>query len=318
MHLIMGTWAAELLSEELGAESVWAFRDPLSVGPVTGSLGDLDTWLRERATFWQEVLEEEAAPVEHADLVRVLDAPEITVWVGVGTDDQLLAAWLCSRVAANRAGSSLRLVQLESTRGRSGEPRIVTSIGHLGRDALLEHPEPKAIPPSHAELLRALWSAWIASEPTALMELGASNNGVVGAVAKALLDRYPDSVHGLGRWDLALLRNIGEHGPKVVRPIGHTLGESFDSLDNVGDGWLLHRIHRLGAGPEPLLQVHATSPAMRDTSATLTDAGRAVLAGTSPAYELRVIDDWVGGVHLSTAQGRLWLRTEAGLARWSG
>jgi hypothetical protein len=35
-----------------------------------------------------------------------------------------------------------------------------------------------------------------------------------------------------------------------------------------------------------------------------------------PAYEFRDVDDFVGGVHLSTSQDRVWLRTSDGLALW--
>lgn len=303
MHLIRGSWVAEQLREALGTESVCAYLDSLSVGPVTASLGDLASWLHERKAFWEATLEVEATPSDQFDLVRLLEAPDITIWAGVGTDDQLLAAWLCARLATSRIAPTIRLIQLESTQARARLPR---------------DPERAAISPSHAERLRALWSAWTASEPTALAELSTTDKGILGAAATALLDRYPDPVHGLGRWDLALLRNIDEHGPKATRAIGHTLGESFDSLDQIGDGWLLQRLRRLGAGETPLLQITATSREMRDTSATLTDCGRAVLAGAHAAYELREIDDWIGGVHLSTAQNRIWLRTEDGLTRWGG
>jgi hypothetical protein len=316
MHLVASNRVADVLRARLGAADVVPLSDPLSVGPVGASLGDIGGWLRERATFWESVMgQAPARPTSEGDVQRVLDAPEVTVWAGVGVDDQLLLGWLCARVARAETLPAIRLVQFTTTPTRSGQSRIVGSAAHLSDDELINHPAAAPVSPQEVERFGELWSAWVAPDPTALAALASAEGSVRGAVAGALLDRYPDVVHGLGRWDLALLRNVAEHGPRVTRAIGHTLGECMDGLDYIGDFWLLARVRRLGTDPAPLLDVEASSPAMRDTTAMLTDAGRSVLAGHRAAHEFRALDDWVGGVHLSTAQDSVWLRRPGGLVR---
>jgi hypothetical protein len=46
----------------------------------------------------------------------------------------------------------------------------------------------------------------------------------------------------------------------------------------------------------------------------LTPLGEAVLAGGQNLVELNGIDDWVAGIHLDSAAGRVWYRSGDPLA----
>ncbi|MCA9131440.1 MAG: hypothetical protein KDB22_30360, partial [Planctomycetales bacterium] len=59
--------------------------------------------------------------------------------------------------------------------------------------------------------------------------------------------------------------------------------------------------------PEPLLELTGNMENCRGAEVTLTDFGRAVLEGRASAYPTNPIDEWIGGVHLSSEEGNLWM-----------
>jgi Domain of unknown function (DUF1835) len=323
MHLVNGNSAADLLRKVLRLPDVVALLDPLSVGPVYEGPGSLSSWFHQRLAFWEEVSGVSHGAVAELDarLSEVLLAPEITLWIGAGVDDQLLAAWLFSHLARAARAPRVRVVDFGTVRGGRLGTRLNVKVGLLSDEELASHPEPTELTPERVGEFRALWSAWTSSEPTELLALAQmpSVSPTLGGVVGALLDRYPAQLTGLGRWDEALLRNIASHGPKLTRAIGETLGEAFDTLDLIGDLWLFWRVRRLAArSPSaPLLLLSSSSLQMREVEAVLTPHGVAVLGGQANAVDEIGVDDWVGGVHLGSAGGRVWLRTAEGLAPWT-
>jgi hypothetical protein len=128
------------------------------------------------------------------------------------------------------------------------------------------------------------------------------------SAAGLLLGRFPDAHSGLSRWETALLHHLGEEWTKPARVLGATLGYSED-LDCVGDLYLFHRLVRMArAVPAPLVELDKWPPSLRYGRLRLTATGREVLAGRANAIALNGADDWVGGIHLDSVAGRLWLR----------
>jgi len=95
---------------------------------------------------------------------------------------------------------------------------------------------------------------------------------------------------------------------KATRAIGDTLGDDWKHGDLVGDEYLFGRVRRLGDErlPKPLLHLSGDSNEMRSTMMELTPFGRDVAEGRASNYPTNPIEDWVGGVSLSSANGRLW------------
>jgi hypothetical protein len=122
---------------------------------------------------------------------------------------------------------------------------------------------------------------------------------------------------GLNRWEMELLKNVRDRGPRAVRVVASTL--SFDIEDFVGDVWLFNRLSRLADSslPHPLLNYTGNPASMRECEFTLTDAGHSVLAGQANQVRLNGINDWVGGVHLDSASGNIWFRDGDSLVRSS-
>jgi hypothetical protein len=108
-----------------------------------------------------------------------------------------------------------------------------------------------------------------------------------------------------------MLHAVDAAGPEVARIIGRALRSHDGHLDPVGDLWLFWRLCRHAAEslPAPLVRITiGAGPGYRGIAATLTDAGRDVLAGRTNAATLNGLDDFVAGVHLSSAEGRVVFR----------
>src|SRR5262249_12959776 len=131
---------------------------------------------------------------------------------------------------------------------------------------------------------------------------------------RRLIARYPDAASGLSVHDEMLLRNVRDRGPRAVRIIVETMKEDFSSGDAVGDGWLFYRLRQLGRGAHPAV-VLSGELTIRDAQVRLTDAGNNVLSGKANVVDLNGVDEWIGGVHLDSANGQTWFRQDDRLVR---
>jgi hypothetical protein len=329
LHIAPGWSAAGLLRRAFGfdANAMLVNDDYLSCGPLP-RLASVAEWQAVRAAYRRELLTDDALDAPDVDLtpdLRVLShldglsaAERVTLWVGVGLTEQLLLAWTVELYSLLQLPlDRLRVIQFE----RDPTDRYdIEKLGILPPDALRQHPAAVALDAARTADLRAGWRAATASDPQALidyLEQPPNQPNRLHACLPALLQRYPDIRSGLSRWDAALLSHVAKHGPKAVRIIGHTLGKGMDLGDWVGDDYLLARLRRLGAASlaHPAVAISGPSTRMRDTRVALTDVGREILAGSANFVALNGIDDWVGGVHLDSTQGRVWFRRDGALVR---
>jgi hypothetical protein len=74
---------------------------------------------------------------------------------------------------------------------------------------------------------------------------------------------------------------------------------------------------RLGStnNPKPLVELSGDQMSIRNTEATLTPFGEAVLKGDASSYPDNPIDDWAAGVKLSSGNGALWFNDGGRLVR---
>ena len=161
-------------------------------------------------------------------------------------------------------------------------------------------------------VLRGVWEAITRPEPSGLAEAIALADTAFPRLARALgffLTRYPDVRTGLSRWDQELLRYAPGSAAQLV---GRVLRGNEEWLDPVGDRALLARLRRLADArlPEPALR-------LTDGVLALTRFGEDVLAGTRSFVEHNGVDEWIAGVHLDAAAGRVWLRDGATLVAGS-
>jgi hypothetical protein len=323
LHVTSGDSAAgSLLRARLCARSaILSHRDVLACGPL-GPLQSLESWRTERGAYWDQLLEEigyelrRGAWAEDGDRTQDLwqgaealrTAETVTVWLGRALSDQLMLAFLLqlAELVPFDAGR-LRVVQFDQ-HARNSCP--VLGVGEVGPEEVARHPP--AAPLSLAALgdLRALWAAVTAPAPWRLLAFlqAPGDQSVLESAAARLLGRFPDVHSGLPRWETVLLHHVGEEWTTAARVLGATLGHSKD-LDCVGDLYLFHRLVRLARAPgTPLVALDRWPPSLRHSRVRLTAAGRDVMAGRANAVALNGVDDWVGGIHLDSAAGRLWLQ----------
>ena len=319
LHIIAGPAAAGCLREGLALppDRVLIHHDLLSCGPLT-PLGSLEGWQTARRTYWKSLDREIDGPSlifihedrdVFADRERLRSTSAITLWLGTGLADQLM---LLSIVALLRRldvdTGRLRLVQFSVDRGHE-----VISPGVLQPSQFKDRPPPKTLDERAIHDATAAWSAVTSPEPDGLLRfLGGKHDSLpfLQRALTSLLYRYPNRDTGLNAWEHQLLRYVREVGPKVSRVVGYTMAHDMSFPDWASDTYLFHRLHRLAnaALPRPLLTLSGDTRQLRGATVHLTQHGEAILAGTGQAVEWNGIDDWVGGVHLDSAHGRVWFQ----------
>jgi hypothetical protein len=192
----------------------------------------------------------------------------------------------------------------------------------LGLEALAGHPPAMSLDDDVLTGLESAWAAITAPTPERLAGLLVARTTPMPLLERSLaslLGRFPSKTTGLSHWDVELLRHTAERGPDAMRVIGHTIGHGMETRDLVGDGYLFARLRSLAdtRQPRPLVTL-AASGRLRGSRVELTNAGRAVLAGTLNALDVNGIDDWVGGTHLESRQGNVWVHDDGRLERRGG
>jgi len=165
-----------------------------------------------------------------------------------------------------------------------------------------------------------LWQAATAPTPDALVSwLTAPHVGElpIWAAVKSRLERFPDRRSGLNRWQRLVLDAVRVHTPKSARIIAEIISNHYGELDSPGDGHLFDMLLALDqvSCPHPLVQSTGDRAAIRSTTMEITAFGRKVLAGEANHIVANGVDQWVGGVHLDSASGYVWVRDALAVTR---
>jgi len=199
----------------------------------------------------------------------------------------------------------------------------IPSLGLLNSEQLKPHRDSVQLTSLEREVLREAWAGATDVTPELLVNLLSRQDQSLptlrGALAQTIW-RYPDSRTGLSRWDSRLLANLRDHGPRAIVALAETLCAPGWDDDPVGDRWLFWRARRFADQflAHPLVRLHGSVSDYRAATVEVTPAGDAVLAGSANALDLNGIDDWVGGVHLSSKEQRVWVCENGNLVRRSG
>lgn len=133
-----------------------------------------------------------------------------------------------------------------------------------------------------------------------------------------LISRYPKASNGLSYWDEIMLTYSETHAPKAVKIIAYTLGyviHGKNSVDMVSDDYLFSRLKNM-ASPnlkKPLLEVNDFNLPMRETEIKILPNGIKALNEEIDVIKENGIDEWVGGVHLDSSSGGVWVRDRTGI-----
>jgi hypothetical protein len=322
IHILLGDSAGGTFTSVYSArDRVLIDQDVLSCGP-TPRCDNLEQWGKLRLEFWNhvayDVIEYERSPLDLvAQVHRLKDAERVHVWAATGVSEQLFVAHVLHLMDVVGADPTrLHVLQFEKTR----KGHLINGVGELNEENMSNHPD--ALPLSEAALAdyRSAWNALTSPDPSHIANFAGArptaNRWLLNAM-KTMLRRYPDKRTGLSYWDFALLSAVSSRGPNAARVIGFTMTGKYDDGDPVGDWYLFGRLHRLGDErlPQPLLKLAGNTKQMRNTEVELTEFGKMVLAGTASNYPTNPIDDWAGGVKLSSAENAVWFNDDGKLVR---
>jgi hypothetical protein len=304
LHVANGTCTTRLIESAgiPGTVSIWA--DPLHDGPVPGGLTDaelLDLRTRHHAGPGH-------APIDPVNDLRQWRAvierhesfDELILWFEHDLFDQLnliqLLTWIRGRLP------SAKLVSLVCIGSFPGHPEF-KGLGELAPDELASLLETRQrVSEAQYSLAEFAWQAFREPTPEALDNLRHTDTGalpyLVAAVAR-FLQEYPWTTDGLSRSERRLLE-LAVAGNVELSAAFPRMHDDEDAY-YITDTSIAELADTLSRTSPPLLTLArgpiANGGPLRG-SMTLTDTGRAVLAGERDRIATCGIDRWLGGVHL--------------------
>ena len=280
-----------------GTLSIWA--DPLHDGPVPGELTDAEL-LDVRSRFLGG---NDPSPNPTKDLRQWRAAigrhesyDELILWFEHDLFDQLnliqLLTWIRERLPAAKPVS---LVCIGSFPGRPA----FKGLGELTPDeiaSLLDARE--RLGDAQYALAESAWLAFRDSAPERLNRLIEGNCAALPYLKAALtrfLQEYPWTVDGLSRTERRLLELAGGGATALSAFRRMHAGEESYYITDMSFADLAEELSRT---VPPLVE-------LAYGTVSVTDTGRAVLAGHLDRIAVCGIDRWLGGVHLHSG-GILW------------
>jgi hypothetical protein len=325
LNIVNGDLAAGAYLHAFGAsDRLLIHRDVLTCGPLP-RLAKVVAWQRARQAFWRQALsflrnfDLEPSPIDLLkNAQRLIDDGLPCIWAGTGNSDQLVISFVIHLVTISGGDvSGIHVVQFEND-PNTGER--IRAVGEVPIEQLRAHPEPRKLALFELAAYRDAWLAVTASEPSLLESYGPRHPDAPpwlrDAVSK-MLRRYPSRASGLAYWDRRLLQHVREQGPKARDVLAAAIAEMSADADLVGDLYTFSRLVRMSspAAPHPLLDLSGNRTQISRCEVVLTELGEQVLEGSASAWPANPIDDWAGGVHLSSADHNLWFETDGKMVR---
>jgi hypothetical protein len=296
LHITNGDCAADPMRAAPLPGAVVAWADILHEGPVLPGLEDRAlAHIRaafltahgyatlEEAEHWQSGLIDQMAGFDEQD--------EVVLWFEHDLFDQLILLrhldWFARQPVSPRR---LSLVCIDEYLGLLPPERFTE---------LLPHRRP--ITDGDVEYARHAWAAFTAEDPSGVEAIAAAASAplrFVPAAFRRLLEEYPWTRDGLTR--------LERQGLEALAAGAASLSEAFPRSTQsepalfLGDTTFFVRMRAWADCPVPLVSLDGSGniSEVARGPASLTDAGRAVLAGRGDAIRLNGIDRWIGGVHL--------------------
>jgi hypothetical protein len=317
LHIILGDSAGGIFTRVFFArDRLLIDQDVLSCGPTPHCV-NLAAWSKLRFDYWSSFVPGGAVEHVHSrfnlidNAQRLKDAERVHIWAGTGVSEQLFIAFVVHLVKlVGGDPKRIALVQFETVGHRQNNGRVI-GLGELDEAQMRAAPEPQLMSDEVAQQYSSAWAALTSPDPAPLAGFAREHPEAsrwLRLAMQLMTRRFPDKRNGLSYWDYALLGRVQARGPEVSRIIGYTMAETFVLGDLVGDWYLFGRVLRLGdaRNPQPLLTLSGDQASIRHTEAALTPFGNAVLRGAASNYPANPIDDWAGGVRLSSEEGALW------------
>jgi RNA polymerase sigma factor (sigma-70 family) len=316
LHVLNGDAVRVTLehSDVPGAFAVYA--EVLHEGPVLPDSGTR-AWREARSRYLSA-----RDYLPYADALRNLEAwdgkleafgdyDEVVLWFEHDLFDQLLLVrhldWFSRRPLGRTALSLICIGEFPGFEPFHG-------LGQLNPEqltSLLGTREP--VSAAQRALGARAWRAFTASDPLELDALARTGDTrVLAFLAGALqrfLEEYPALSTGLPRTERQILELLAAE-PMTPKRLFVAM-QRLEERVFMGDTTFWMRVLDVASGPTPLVSLDVEpldddpsgGLALPNGTVSITDAGRAVLAGAADWVRLNGFDRWLGGVHLSAAPG---------------
>ena len=305
LHIRCGSDLVTPLKEAGFSGDFLEYSDALCQGPIAED----DAWLEQRATFLAQAygghvgqtVEQAAEKLRHAE-DRLMSAARqyerIVIWVEHDSYDQLVLA----RCLAQLAETVPHRLDLISVERYPGDARFI-GLGQLPPEALrLLWDERTPVSAQQLEAGRFIWAMLRKGDPTPLAKTAQSGLSELPQMAVALrrhCQELPWLRDGLSLTERLVLQLLSE-GPKTVSEVYSALTRDREPLPWLGDIMLLFILDSMRAIRDPVF-TGAFEDEQRHWPCerlTITDLGRAVLAGKVDWLSLSPPDRWLGGVRI--------------------
>ncbi len=315
-HIIQGLGAAgklrQYLREPLANFTV--FEDSFVLGPLL-SVRNMDDFSSARETFWKNNSFQEDDYLKFMRFAldefieNVKQADTLTLWLSPGAHDQIMWAWLVHLFKKHAV--DWRNIEVKHLFNKENSVFPYMTLGEL-RSQEFKISENFQMEECHTSALYEAYEALTEGTPEKLIAICNAEGHCLPELQQSLkvyLKFYPDLKNGLNVCDKVLLSNCSERRLKSARIIGTSMiDDAYESYLPIGDVYLFHRLIKFSQNysQNPLVELFGeikSKYSMRWTEISITELGKEVLAGHKNNIELNGIDDYIGGVHLSSKKG---------------
>ncbi|MCS3420415.1 hypothetical protein M2399_005682 [Pseudomonas sp. BIGb0450] len=291
--------------------------DPLCMGPVQDLPAEHYQAVRSRYISQVFAMDEAEVARRHADeythLEQLGSSGHSVLWCEADAYDQLFL--MRALAGLEHLPEKLELIEVDRI---PGVQRFI-GIGQLAPEVLAWlWPQRRPVDESMLQLARQAWSAYCASSPLKLAELGRAHHPSLPFLAPALrrqLQELPGTRDGLSLTERLSLHYVAEAGPV---PFGRVFAELMgkrEPLPYLGD-MMFHALMRpLIDGENPLLIESEAQLPWPQRVLALTALGRQVLNEKAYWPDHTTAERWVGGVCLRPRHSH-WTIDEHGMPLW--
>ena len=320
LHITNGDSAAEVIRGSGVSGDVLPWRDPMHHGPFPASL-DLDESSELRAAYLAGLtgnLEQTTLSfrLRNEHLRSAMRYQEVVFWFEHDLLDQLQLLELLNWFSDAQIGSTkLTHICINDFPGLDD----FRGLGQLNSKQMATlFPQRVPVTQEQLQLAKIAWEAFRSKEPSTLNALVGTPLTALPFLRKSLqryLQEFPWASDGLTRTERQILRLVAS-GVDDARSLFIENMNQEDAL-YIGDLFTYRIIARLSQLNTPLLNCIAddkfswppahdlATNSFHEQTLSLTDDGRAVLAGERTAQSLIYRDEWLGGVHLLSGNN-LW------------
>ena len=306
LHITNGDSSLAIMQKAGIRGPIVPWRDVLHEGPVPEGLG-LKELSQVRAQFiadsgWgrYENIQMDFAERDRA-LINSLLYDKVILWFEHDLYDQLQIMQILDWYYHQNTSTPLSLICTNQYLGTLSPEEMGKMPAHEQELTL-----------AHLALAATVWSGFCSQTPEQLQALLKTDTSLFPFLHDAilrLLEEFPHLDSGLSRTAKQALSLVNNGVQKVGKLFGHN--QALEQYVFMGDLSFFAILNELVTSSPPLLQLSGpqqsiTPPISPTMELSITETGKAVLAGTSHWLDCIEIDKWIGGVHLTPENIWYW------------